>query len=167
MICVDVANEQTRLEVERPRLCAAIEAVLCAEGLSTASISLAIVDDATIQSLNRRWLNHDYPTDVLSFVLEHGPAGLDGEIIVSADTAAASAVQFGWSAADELLLYVIHGALHLVGYDDREPADREQMRLREREFLAGFGRTPRDDGPHLPGAGPRSAAGKTVEGSKP
>jgi probable rRNA maturation factor len=94
MIRVDV-NEQTRLEVDRPRLCAAIEAVLRAEGFSTATISLAIVDDATIQSLNRRWLSHDYPTDVLSFVLEQGPGVLDGEIIVSVDTAAAAAVHFG------------------------------------------------------------------------
>ena len=122
MIRVDVANEQPRFEVDRPRLCAAIEMVLRAEGFSTATISLAIVDDATIQSLNRRWLSHDYPTDVLSFVLEQGPDGLDGEIIVSGDTAAAAAARFGWSADDELLLYVIHGTLHLVGYDDQEPA---------------------------------------------
>ena len=174
MIRVDVANEQARHEVDRPRLCAAIDAVLRAEGISTATISLAIVDDTNMQALNRRWLSHDYPTDVLSFVLEQSTESLEGEIIVSADTAAAAAERFDWSVGDEMLLYVIHGALHLVGYDDREPADRDKMRQRECEFLGRFGLAPRYDEAHAPGITPRprdamekTAVGKTVEGSKP
>ena len=113
------------------------------EGIRRATISLAIVDDATIRPLNARYLGHDYATDVLSFVLEQSDEELDGEIIVSAETAASSAARFGWQAADELLLYVIHGALHLVGCDDLEPALQTRMRQREREHLAHFGLTPR------------------------
>ncbi len=92
---------------------------------------MAAVDDRTIHQLNRRYLDHDYPTDVLSFVLEEGPGTVEGEIIVSGDTAAASAPGYGWPAQDELLLYVIHGMLHLVGYDDKSPADAARMRQAE------------------------------------
>jgi probable rRNA maturation factor len=95
-----------------------------------------VVDDETIHDLNRRFLAHDYATDVLSFALEQSADGLDGEIIVSADFATASAPRYEWSAADELLLYVIHGALHLAGYDDHEPDDISRMRAAEARHLA-------------------------------
>jgi probable rRNA maturation factor len=117
--------------------------VLIAEGVREATISLAIVDDATIRPLNARYLGHDYATDVLSFVLEQTVGKLEGEIIVSAETALQSAERFGWAAGDELLLYVIHGALHLVGYDDLQPQVQAQMRSREREHLSHFGLAPR------------------------
>ena len=85
----------------------------------SARLSLAVVDDPTIHELNRRHLNHDWPTDVLSFVLEERDGHLEGEVILSADTAAAAATEVGWPAAAEQLLYVIHGMLHLVGYRDK------------------------------------------------
>ena len=66
-------------------------------------------------------LNHDWPTDVLSFVLEDDDGHLEGEVIISADTAAAAAAELGWPPAAEQLLYVIHGMLHLVGYRDKTP----------------------------------------------
>ena len=68
------------------------------------------MDDRTIQQLNRQYLDHDEPTDVLSFLLEREAERLEGEIVVSRDTAACSAPAYGWTPADELLLYVIHGA---------------------------------------------------------
>jgi probable rRNA maturation factor len=118
--------------------------VLEAEGWQDAEVSLAVVDDPTIHELNRRYLGHDYPTDVLSFLLsDDGARRLEGEVVVSADTAARSAEQFGWTAGDELLLYVIHGTLHLAGYDDQSPDDLARMRDRERTHLAAFGLQPR------------------------
>jgi probable rRNA maturation factor len=106
-------------------------------------VSIAVVDNAEIHALNRRHLQHDYPTDVLSFLLEETGERLEGEIVASAQTAAAQAARYGWSAEDELLLYVIHGALHLVGYDDQTPEAQERMRRRESQLLAHFGLTPR------------------------
>jgi len=143
MIQIDFRNEQHTLLVDEARLRAAIELVLRQANFVQAEISVAIVDDPSMHELNRRYLNHDEPTDVLSFVLEAGSGALEGEIIVSADTAASTAVQFGWAAEDELLLYVIHGALHLVGYDDLDPAAKSEMRRQERACLAHFGLTPR------------------------
>jgi probable rRNA maturation factor len=72
---------------------------------------------------------------VLSFLLDSGPGWLDGEIIISADTAATQAPQYGSSAEAELLLYVIHGALHLVGYDDTTATERKRMLARQRRYL--------------------------------
>ncbi len=97
---------------------------------------------ATIHELNRRFLKHDEPTDVISFVLDQADGIVDGQIVVSADTAAASAKRFGWTAADELLLYAIHGTLHLVGYDDRTARAQQAMRRRERRYLGQFGLSP-------------------------
>lgn len=136
---VAITNEQDRLPIDAETLRTAIEQVLSGEGIPAGEISLAVVDDAAIHELNRRWLEHDEPTDVLSFVLEEAKGYREGEIIVSADTAMTRAAEFGWSPREELLLYVIHGALHLAGYNDKQPAERERMRRRERFYLKQLG----------------------------
>lgn len=143
MIRIDISDEQTAIQVDEGRLRRAVEMVLVDAGINEGSVSLALVDDATIHELNKRFLAHDEPTDVLSFALEQRAGYLEGEIIVSGDTAVRSGRRFGWPAEDELLLYVIHGTLHLVGYDDLAPAAQAAMRLKEREYLGRFGLTPR------------------------
>ncbi|MCG8451009.1 MAG: rRNA maturation RNase YbeY [Pirellulales bacterium] len=122
-----VANEQSALAVDGQRLQSAVHSVLESSSYTSGMISIAVVDDPTIQGLNRQFLEHDYPTDVLSFVLEDRCPHLEGELVVSTDTAARNAEQYGWPAADELLLYVIHGCLHLVGYRDTQPAEKANM----------------------------------------
>ena len=79
---------------------------------------------------------------MLSFPLEQSAERLEGEVVVSAQTAAAAAGRFGWSAADELLLYVIHGTLHLMGVGDTTPLEQAEMRARERACLDRFGLKP-------------------------
>ena len=139
MIRVRVANHQTAVRVNRRRLCRAVRMVLRQEGIDEAEISVAVVDDAAIRQLHRRYLGRDDPTDVLSFLLERSPAGLEGEIVVSGQTACTAAREYGWSAARELLLYVVHGALHLAGWKDRTRKERAAMRSRQREYLARLG----------------------------
>ena len=136
---IEISDEQQLLSLDHRVLSAAIECVLRGEAIDEADISLAIIDDRRMHALNARYLNHDEPTDVLSFLLDSGPAYVEGEIIVSAETAIARAGEFGWSPADELLLYVIHGTLHLAGHDDHDPADRAVMREREKLYLAQAG----------------------------
>ena len=138
---VDVSNQQARLKIAVRKLQEIVRAILEAEEIPAAEISIAVVDDPTMHQLNRQYLQHDYPTDVLSFVLHSDEESLEGEIIVSADTAATTCAEYGWSAFDELTLYVIHGTLHLVGYDDHSPRDRKQMRAKEAEYLAMAGLT--------------------------
>ncbi|HJT35218.1 MAG TPA: rRNA maturation RNase YbeY [Pirellulales bacterium] len=144
---IKIADQQQRLTFDRPRLRQAVKAVLQGEGISKAQICVAIVDDPQIHELNRRFLNHDEPTDVLSFALEQRSGYVEGEIVVSADTAASRAGEFNWPPEDELLLYVVHGTLHLAGYDDKTPELRGEMRRLERHYLGAFGLVPPyDDG---------------------
>ncbi|MBW3596171.1 MAG: rRNA maturation RNase YbeY [Planctomycetes bacterium] len=142
MIDVEVTNRQSAVAVDAERLSAAVREVLQQADVAEASVSLAVVDDEEIHRLNRLHLEHDRPTDVLSFLLDNGER-LEGEIVISADTASATAPKFGWTTGDELLLYAIHGALHLVGYDDQDPAAQAEMRQQEAALLARFGLSPR------------------------
>lgn len=139
---IDIADEQDTHEVNYDRLIAAAREILSDAGYKSGEVSIAIVTDAAMHALNRQYLQHDYPTDVLSFVLEEEKNRLVGQLIVSADYAAREAPQFHWTMNDELLLYTVHGALHLVGYDDLEPELKAEMRAKEQEYLARFGLTP-------------------------
>jgi probable rRNA maturation factor len=154
------------------------------EGVAVAEISVAIVDDPEIHGINRRFLDHNFPTDVISFLLEgddtralkppaaekvdgrpststravragkSSPAdhrrgsgkAIGGEVIISAETARRNAATYRVTARDELDLYLVHGLLHLCGYDDRSPREKRLMRRREAEALADFRRagTPSD-----------------------
>jgi probable rRNA maturation factor len=136
---ISLTNQQSRHDVDERRLMDAARAVLQDSAYSSAAISLAVVNDDTIHELNRRHLEHDWPTDVLSFVLDDDGDHLEGEVVLSADTAAVAAEELGNSAAEEQLLYVIHGMLHLVGCDDKSDADAQKMRAAEARFLQQFG----------------------------
>ena len=136
---IEFANQQASLVYDEGLLRRAIESVALEAGYQAGDISVAVVTDQEIHRLNRRHLNHDYTTDVLSFVFEREEGRLEGEIIVSADTAISTARELDWPAEHELLLYVVHGMLHLVGYDDKSAAAREDMRCAERRVLDRFG----------------------------
>jgi probable rRNA maturation factor len=136
---VSLANQQSTHDVDVPRLVDAARRVLAGSRFTAATISLAVVDDPTIHDLNRQFLEHDWPTDVLSFVLDTANGRLNGEVILSADTAANIASEGKWPAADEQLLYVIHGMLHLIGMDDVAEAEAAKMRAAERYYLQECG----------------------------
>jgi probable rRNA maturation factor len=84
-----------------------------------------------MRTINREYLKHDYVTDVLTFDLSEG----QGEIIICPQVALSNARFYQNSTAKELVLYVIHGILHLAGYDDHAPADIAQMRKMENSLL--------------------------------
>jgi probable rRNA maturation factor len=138
-IRVSINNQQDFVKVDRQRVIDAIQRVVAGHGFTRADVSLAIVDDARIQTLNRIHLNHDYPTDVLSFVYEATSDNLDAELIVSGETARRAGAEHGMAADDELLLYVVHGSLHLVGFDDQTDEARTEMRASESTFLKQLG----------------------------
>ncbi|MHB0957380.1 MAG: rRNA maturation RNase YbeY [Pirellulaceae bacterium] len=135
MIEIDITDQQTAVPVDRDRLDRAARTILQTHGPARCRLSIAVVDDPTIHTLNRQYLQHDYATDVLSFLLEKTPELLEGEVIVSGETAAAQADEYAATPADELLLYVIHGVLHLVGFDDHSDESRQQMRAAEVMYL--------------------------------
>ncbi len=137
---VNVSNLQTWVSVDHESIRGWIERVLMRSGRAAAQISLALVDDAWIHALNRRFLGHDWATDVITFPLsEPGEEPLAGEIVVSAEMAARVAAESGDDPARELALYIVHGLLHLCGCEDSTPAGAAQMRLREAECLTWIG----------------------------
>ncbi len=140
-LTIEINVEHQRHAVDSTRLKKAVRHVLKDTGIRLAEISIAIVSDERMHELNRQYLQHDYPTDVLSFVLGRDERGrsLDGEIIASSDYAAREAAGYGWTTQDELLLYVIHGCLHLVGYDDTTSQGQAEMRAAEAKYLREFG----------------------------
>jgi probable rRNA maturation factor len=141
-IVVEISDTQSHLGVTPEVVAQLVRGVLAAEGVARATISIALVDDATIREINARHLEHDWPTDVISFCLsETGDAVLEGELVVSAETAVTTARCAGVEPWPELALYVVHGLLHLCGYDDQSADGRNAMRLRESEILTREGLT--------------------------
>lgn len=123
--------------------------VLVAEGVEgQAGLGVVITDDATVRELNRRYRGVDEPTDVLSFglgeedqgafALPPGEAATLGEVIISYPTAVRQAGEEGHSVQAEVAHLLVHGVLHLLGYDHLEAEDERIMREREQEILAGF-----------------------------
>lgn len=99
-----------------------------ASGEKDPEISISIVDDQTIRQVNRDHLSHDYPTDVIAFDYREGELKkLAGEIIVSGETALRVAKEKGLDPAAELILYLLHGTLHLKGMDDKNETEAAQM----------------------------------------
>jgi probable rRNA maturation factor len=134
-VTIELANHQRAHRVATARLRSAVRRVLVHEGIRDGHIDLALVDDRTIRSVHREFLNLDTPTDVLTFPLHEAGEPLSGQIVVSVETALREARRRGLSVADEVLLYVIHGVLHLCGYDDHMPGDARRMRRRQQHFL--------------------------------
>ncbi len=143
-------NNEVGFNAPEKTIVETVRCVLLDHMVRRGEVSLAIIDDATMQRLNRIHLQHDYPTDVLSFLLHRDQDMLEGEVIVSAETAVRAARDYNWTEANELLLYALHGTLHLVGYDDHTQADRQAMRDCEAYYLKracierppGFSRPP-------------------------
>ena len=134
-IHVSIANQQESLPLDHAQIRRAVRTVFMGEGCRKAKISIAVVTDPTIHALNKRFLDHDYPTDVLTFPLDNGKAGLEGEIVISSDTAIRHGAEYDNDPQRELLLYVVHGCLHLLDYDDQHEAAERAMRAREQHYL--------------------------------
>lgn len=121
-------------------------------GLSPhAEVSVLFTDNETIHVLNKDYRDKDMPTDVLSFALSEGeePSIIDGpeedllgDIIISVERAAEQAVEYGHSQEREVAFLVLHGMLHLLGYDHETEEERQEMRQEENHILAllGIGR---------------------------
>ena len=134
-----------RAEVDEGSLHRVAAEVLRHEGMvGETELSLIVTDDEAIRELNRRFRGVDAPTDVLAFgagVEEHfvsapeGPPYL-GDVVISYQRALAQAAELGHAVAEELKLLVIHGILHLLGYDHQEKAAARKMREREGAILA-------------------------------
>ena len=125
----------------------AIDGVLAALAEAEAAdseLSVLFTDDAHVRVLNAGWRGKDQPTNVLSFpAFPHGPRGvfppLLGDIVLAAETVAREAQAEGKPLADHIAHLIVHGILHLIGYDHGSDAEAEEMERLERLILAGLG----------------------------
>src|ERR1700722_1229270 len=112
-----IHTQQDIVAPDRGRMREIVRSVLEGEDVTDYEISLAFVDNTTIHRLNKQYLDHDEPTDVLSFPYSAANAKkLEGELIVGVEVAKEQAAERGHDVQAELALYVIHGLLHLCGY---------------------------------------------------
>ena len=136
---VRISSQQEALRVPRKRISELVEYVAKAEGVRLAEVDLAVVDDGAMADLNRRHLRHAGTTDVLSFDMSGlHTAGLCVQLIVSGPVAKRSGPDHGLPPTHELMLYVIHGLLHQMGYDDTDVRAGAKMHAREEELLGRF-----------------------------
>lgn len=136
MLRVSVANPY-EYTLEFQQLKDAARVVLEGEGVKACKVTLAFVDNAHIHRLNKQFLQHDEPTDVLTFPYSDSDAKvLEGEVVIGYEIAKEYAADRKHDVNLELLLYVIHGCLHLCGYTDTDAAGERKMRTKEREYLA-------------------------------
>ena len=106
--------------------------------LSASSIDIIFTDDSTISSLHGTYLNDSSPTDVITFDL--GDDEIEGEIYISVERAKLQAEEYRVTLKEELTRLIVHGLLHLKGYDDREETDRRIMKEKEDALVKLFGK---------------------------
>lgn len=138
---IDVRDNQTLIPIRRGEVKRLAERILAyfQVGKETC-LNIVFLDDVQISDLHKRFLGREGPTDVLAFSMQEGgplrgETFLLGDIAISAETALRHTKRFHTTVEGELALYVIHGILHLLGYDDHGKRSRMEMRRKERELL--------------------------------
>lgn len=126
------------------------EAIRLADGSEEAEVSLMLVDDRRIHTLNREYRGVDRPTDVLSFAMqeeteEEADFGFEfedemlGDIVISVERARMQAEEYGHPFEREIAYLAVHGTLHLLGYDHETESDKQEMRSKEEEVMISLG----------------------------
>ena len=149
-LTIDIAEPCTRWRERLPdieRLCGeAARAALAGAGTAPglAELSIVLGDDAMVQALNRQWRNQDKPTNVLSFPTlpaapPPGAPQLLGDVVLAFETVAAEVAAQGKPLAHHLRHLVVHGVLHLLGFDHAVAGEAERMEALEVAVLAGLG----------------------------
>jgi probable rRNA maturation factor len=110
-------------------------------GLLDAELSVVLVDDARIRDLNRRYLNRDKPTNVLAFPMREGEfstlhPNLLGDLVISVEMAKRQSGRSGLSKMEMVILLMVHGVLHLIGYEhERTKKGAREMSLKQKELF--------------------------------
>lgn len=133
---ISITNLQQLYPINRPRIRALVEEALKGKG---AELSIAYVDEKEMARLHKTFLDKEGPTDVLAFPYEDRSGKVVGEIAVCVPVAIEKAEELESDVEGELMLYTLHGLLHIMGYKDEREKDAKKMHLKEKEILAKFG----------------------------
>ena len=130
-------NDGTTYRFPRKRAAAAwIAELIRMEGFRHGDISYIFCSPGRHLEINRTWLGHDYPTDVITFDYSDLDAGMvSGDIFIDPATVAENAVRYGVTREHEMLRVIAHGALHLCGYNDKTAKQQETIRAKEDKAL--------------------------------
>jgi probable rRNA maturation factor len=134
MIRVAVFNAHPRRRIAREPIGRTVRLVLKGEKIHRASVSVIFIDSRRTRKINRKYLAHDTITDVISFPLETEGL-LEGEIYINLDRAREQAAEYGVTKSNEITRLVVHGTLHLAGYDDRKPRQAVRMHARQERYV--------------------------------
>ncbi len=133
-----ISSSQRAIRVPRKEITALVEFVAQAEGVRVAQVDIAIVGNKEMAGVNQDWLSHRGPTDVISFDLSEDGEGINCQLVICGDVAVKQAAARGLPPQHELMLYVVHGLLHMMGYDDLAIRPAARMHAREEELLKAF-----------------------------
>ncbi len=134
-VVVEVASDGTQCPVGRERTAAVVKRVLRAEGVRNALVSIAFVSRSRIASMNRRHLRHAGDTDVISFAFTRATPRdpLVGDIYICPEVARRNAARQGIGVRLEIVRLIVHGTLHVLGYDHPDGEDRERSSMWRRQ----------------------------------
>lgn len=135
---VEIANLQKYYEINKSKIRKVVKVVLNKE-VKSAKLSIAFVDNEEIKRLNERFLGSNEVTDVIAFPLNNKEDILSGEIVISVETAVKVANRKKSNVEGEIILYLVHGILHLLGYNDNNKKNATIMHEKESEILAFLG----------------------------
>ncbi len=135
---IEIANLQKHYKIKDNKIKQVVKEVLGKKS-SSAKLSIAFVDNNEIKRLNKIYFGSNEITDVIAFPLNNHKSALNGEIVVSVETAVDTAVKENVDVEGEIVLYVVHGMLHLMGYRDGNRNDAEIMHEKESTILKTLG----------------------------
>ncbi len=132
-LTLECNNSSSLQRIPRQRIQRALELCLAYHKRAEGTVSIVFLDDTAMRRLNKKFLGHDYTTDVITFALDEDT--VDGELYIGAQTAKRQAGEYGVSTENEIVRLAIHGLLHLLGFDDATPALRQRMHEEENRIL--------------------------------
>jgi probable rRNA maturation factor len=134
MIRVEVFNAHPHRRIRRAPVRRTVRRVVSAERRRSAAVTVVFIDGRRCARINRKFLGHRGSTDVISFPLDEGSL-TEGEVYVNLDRARAQAREYGVPEANEIVRLVVHGTLHVLGYDDTTARLRLRMKRREDRYV--------------------------------
>ena len=135
MITVEIHNEFD-IQLNKSSIQSLLENILLDNKQNTGSINIIITDDDSLRLMKKEYFNQNLYTDVIAFNIDDDP--FEGEIYISHDRIKDNAKKFNQSFEDELKRILIHGSLHLCGYDDKTPTEKLEMTSLEENYLEKF-----------------------------
>ncbi len=135
---IQIANRQTEIKIDRRKIRGTVLQILKILNCADKEISISFVDDEHIKKINKQYLGRDRATNVISFSMQEGECGkinpqILGDIIISIQTARKDAVKGRLRMEQEIDFLLIHGILHLLGYNHENTTKKETDRMRQKE----------------------------------